>query len=373
MLVEQFIEIGISGSNVNHYRNLGYNIPTYKDNEYRVKIKKGTKIFVNVFDLPKYSEVNVIVKCDNCNKEYPKIYSNYIRDLNTNANREFIDLCFECSHKLRGKNKLLNFEYVYNYYQSKGCILLSKEYLGTKDNYDYVCKCGKIYSKTFNSFRSSYMCDECSNKSRIYSLTKYTEEFVKDYLNNNNCVLLSPWINISIPIEFICSCGNIGKTSFSHFLNGDRCHECAVLKRCGENNCNWNGGISKLIVYLKNKSIKEWKEKSMQGCNYKCVVTGKRFDDIHHLHSFDMILKETIDELDFKIKQNIGEYNFEELQLLEKTLLQNHYKYPLGVCLTREIHKEFHNKYGYGNNTPEQFQEFLNNNNINIMEDYKVV
>ena len=37
--------------------------------------------------------------------------------------------------------------------------------------------------------------------------------------------------------------------------------------------------------------------------------------------------------------------------------------YPLGVCLTKEIHKKFHEVYGYGNNTEEQWNDFVKNYN----------
>lgn len=30
------------------------------------------------------------------------------------------------------------------------------------------------------------------------------------------------------------------------------------------------------------------------------------------------------------------------------------------VCIRRDLHLEFHKKYGFGNNTPQQYQEFKN-------------
>ena len=42
-------------------------------------------------------------------------------------------------------------------------------------------------------------------------------------------------------------------------------------------------------------------------------------------------------------------------------MIEIHYSHPLGVCLRRDIHIEFHRIYGNGHNTKEQFDEFVKN------------
>ena len=108
--------------------------------------------------------------------------------------------------------------------------------------------------------------------------------------------------------------------------------------------------------------ISEWKNESMKSCQYKCIITGERFDDIHHIHGLNLIMSETIELLDFEVKKNINEYSQEELDLFVTKFNEVQSKYPLGICLTKEIHKNFHSVYGYGYNTEEQWNDFINNN-----------
>ena len=57
------------------------------------------------------------------------------------------------------------------------------------------------------------------------------------------------------------------------------------------------------------------------------------------------------------------------MKLIEEKCLELHYKYGLGVCVTSEVHDLFHDIFGKGNNTYEQWSNFkviFNKYNKNI-------
>lgn len=119
-----------------------------------------------------------------------------------------------------------------------------------------------------------------------------------------------------------------------------------------------SGTYNYLSEYIRKRN-KVWKKLSAKKCNYKCVITGKRFQEIHHLYGMNKILEETLELLGYP--KNI-EYNMlskNELDIILQQFYNIQSKYPIGVCLTKDIHKEFHDIYGYGDNTPEQFENFL--------------
>lgn len=132
-------------------------------------------------------------------------------------------------------------------------------------------------------------------------------------------------------------------------------------QRFGELNPNYKGGITSLFSEMR-RNITQWKIDSAKQCNFSCVVTGWRFDHIHHLYSFNKIAQETLEELGlYSVYDDIYLYTKEELKIIIDKCLEIHYRYPLGVCLTKDIHKKFHFIYGYKDNNPEQFYEFINN------------
>lgn len=110
------------------------------------------------------------------------------------------------------------------------------------------------------------------------------------------------------------------------------------------------------------KCIGLWKEKSMKQCGYKCVVTGNSFDHIHHLYSFATICQEALSKAEVDLSRPFDSYQSQMSEII-KTFVDIHDSYPLGVCLSKEVHDEFHRKYGNRNNTPQQWENFIKSYN----------
>lgn len=105
----------------------------------------------------------------------------------------------------------------------------------------------------------------------------------------------------------------------------------------------------------------EWKKASAKQCNYKCFITEKPFDAIHHLYSRNKIIEDVCEKYNVSKDWNINLASQTEKENFIKLYSDEAFKHPLGICLTEEIHKKFHHLYGYGDNTVIQFKEFVQN------------
>lgn len=127
----------------------------------------------------------------------------------------------------------------------------------------------------------------------------------------------------------------------------------------GEKNGRWNGGLTDIKNEFRTR-IPEWKQSSMEFCNYKCVITGLEFDDIHHLYSFSKIFDSIFVNTKIPKKERVLDYNNLEIEQLEKEIKKLHTLECYDACLTQDLHKLFHDNYGYTNFTPYDFIDFLN-------------
>jgi len=273
--------------------------------------------------------------------------------------------CPKCKlENLSNKNRS-NIEDIKKFIESKGCNLISTEYRNNRTPIKIQFECGHIVDICFNSFQRGSRCKICGMKKFINS-RKYSLEKINKIMKKNNLIFIEfpqGYINRKSLIEYSCSLGHINCVAFRDFLKTKKCYTCSRIdlidRISGVNASNWQNGLTEVRQYLL-KRITKWRSNSIKQSDGKCVITGKPYDNIHHLHSFNLILKESIDELGFELKNTIGEYKMADLKRLVKTIRKNHEKYPLGVCLIREWHVKFHNIYGYGNTTVKQWYKFLN-------------
>lgn len=101
-----------------------------------------------------------------------------------------------------------------------------------------------------------------------------------------------------------------------------------VLK--GESHYNWKGGVTPEIRKHRNSlNYKLWRRSCLERDCFTCQISGRIGGClvVHHLNNFS---------------------KFPELR----------YELRNGVTIARELHNSFHSKYGFNNNTIEQFIEF---------------
>lgn len=171
--------------------------------------------------------------------------------------------------------------------------------------------------------------------------------------------------NRSIVWKCKCDCGEY-KLVPTTMLNTGKTKSCGCLAKekipetyfkSGEDHHGWDGGITPIGQYVRER-MKDWKNQSIYFSNYKCIISGKKFNVVHHLYPFNKIIKEAMDALNIAPKPNINEYNEKELDQIVLKCDELHQKNGLGACLTSKLHNEFHRTYGYKDFTPENFQEF---------------
>lgn len=126
----------------------------------------------------------------------------------------------------------------------------------------------------------------------------------------------------------------------------------------GKDNPNWKGGITALYQELRSDT-KEWLIKSAEFTNYNCVITGKNFDNVHHLYPFKNIVEEVFINLNIDKRKNVSEYSECEEIAIRNELKRLHNFYGYGSPINKDVHKLFHDLYGYTNTNYCDFIEFV--------------
>jgi hypothetical protein len=263
--------------------------------------------------------------------------------------------CRDCAFERNSAKQRHSYEFVKNYFEEQGCILLSTEYKNSSDILEYICTCGNISTTRFNSFQKGCRCKECGIK-KVTESRKYSYEEVKLFFEDRGCVLLTTeYINNHQKLHYICSCGNEDWKQLYMFLKGQECWECGRKKLSkllkgrtglrGKESPNWNSNktmeerISGRNLYEKNAWRKEVFVKDAYTC--QCCGDNKGGNLVaHHLDGYDWCIASRWD-------------------------VKN------GITLCSTCHNDFHLVFGYGSNTREQFEEYMEGISWNCKGVYK--
>jgi hypothetical protein len=271
--------------------------------------------------------------------------------------------CENCYHiREQGRGKF-SYEYVKQFIESENCELLSKEYINCDSPIEVKFSCGHIGSTRFYNFRIGVRCDICAHKNNADHLRKDPND-VLQFLSENNFKFISfpnGYKNNKSKIRYECALGHSNECCISALLTNKSCRECSFIKmgenRLGCKGSNWQGGLTNFKKYI-HQRITDWKRRSMEKCEFKSVITGGTFTDIHHLFSLSFIIKEALTNLKISHFKNVFDLSEKSLLELVEEIKRIHELHPLGVCIDRKSHTRFHQIYGKENNTPEQFYEF---------------
>lgn len=200
---------------------------------------------------------------------------------------------------------------------------------------DVKHECGQMLSIRWANFTSKTRPTKCKCNGN-YTWTKENFEFyVKEH--HKDIELLSSLDGPAYLTDIKCKCkicGNEWTTKANQLTKKEtyHCLECLRLSRINSDLTEEDRRNSR-----DNMEIKQWKRKVYEKDNFTCQCCKDQKSkplNAHHKNS----------------------WNWDK---------ENRFNVNNGITLCEKCHKKFHSIYGYGNNTEEQYKEFINNKGDN--------
>ncbi|MCM3110046.1 homing endonuclease associated repeat-containing protein [Lederbergia lenta] len=131
--------------------------------------------------------------------------------------------CKSCGAKRANNGTRLSYDYVKEYFDANGCVLLEDSYVNSKTKMRYICVCKRESLIDWNKFKSGRRCKKCAiEKTAEGQKLKYAD--VKNFFDKNNCKLLdTDYVDIHSPLKHICSCGEVAYKSMATFKVTPKC------------------------------------------------------------------------------------------------------------------------------------------------------
>lgn len=231
------------------------------------------------------------------------------------------DLCRACRYADNGRKESRPDESMRAVFEAAGCKVITPLIANGRQKVQYIALCGHVNEVDFNHFNAGAgrLCRKCS-KSVLYEI-----DYVRECFEQADCELLeTEYVNCKTPMRYIAQCGHESVTTFDKF------NRKGTSKRCRA--CHKHTYHDEPIDRNRTAS-KVWRKAVYEKDGYACLACGKHGGDLnaHHLAAYDT-----------NPEQRFDVHN--------------------GVTLCPGCHTKFHTQYGFGGNTPEQFQEWLAGN-----------
>lgn len=202
---------------------------------------------------------------------------------------------------------------------------------------DY-CGCVKSirYSTYIHNFllknNNKYGCLHCSSKINNNLEFEYIKSLVES-IGKGYVLVSKVYLRNDLPLEIKCNKNHIYLTTYNSIRQGCKCPICNKKRWIGENNPKYNPNLSD-EERIDNRDTLEnvvWRRAVFEKNDFTCQRCGTKGDSLqaHHLNGYNWCLEGRFD-------------------------INN------GITLCKKCHTDFHNKNGYGDNTIEQFQDYIN-------------
>lgn len=173
-LITKEVEVELVGGNIAYYEKLGYKIPRqFEPRNGKYVVVRGTKIMVKTEDLPHGSDADVLLECDNCNKEYNNVYKEYYKH-----NHDGKTYCKNCAGKILNSGE--------NHYKWNFTLSKEEREKGRVANPEYTQMMRRV------KFRDNFTCQCCGKHGgnlEVHHLNGYSW-YVEGRCDDNNCITL---------------------------------------------------------------------------------------------------------------------------------------------------------------------------------------
>ncbi len=254
-------------------------------------------------------------------------------------------------YESKGLSRRLDGQIVFDAFIERGLIPKFKpeDYINNSVPMPYLCPehldKGIQFKQYANLYANKHKCYYCGNESTKEKL-RIDEDIVFNYFIQRGLTIVNSeeYKGKDKNIKYYCNKHPeyIQEVSYAGLKNTkEPCDYCRAEK-----------SLTKLNKRLRS-SLTQWQKKSKELCGNKCIFTNSINFDIHHLKSYNEIIKEALLELGYEIKT---QYSGKEFINIKNKVVELHYKYP-GVCIHNSIHVLFHQLYSK-ESTIEDFEKF---------------